>query len=282
VILFPGNFITRVSESGGSTSLATLAKVKNTSLLPGERNPVFLPDGKHFLFETGNPETDVWVASLDKPNDATHLMTSTSKVLYEGGQLLFLSGKTLVARPFDLTSLTFRAEAVPIAEHVRNNVNQITNTAAFTVSSNGWLVYQQGFGPEYLSLTTLDRNGKRVETIGEPADLFAAVYSPDRKRIAAVVTDASGGGSTSDIWIYDARRGLRTRFTFGPAIHNTPVWSPDGRTMAFFSYEKLGAYRKPTDGSADEELLITNASPSSFSPDGKFPRLHVAGGKNGR
>jgi Tol biopolymer transport system component len=106
---------------------------------------------------------------------------------------------------------------------------------------------QQG----YLSLTTLDRNGKRVETIGEPADLFDAVYSPDRKSIAAVVTDASGGGSTSDIWTYDARRGLRTRFTFGPAIHNTAVWSPDGRTMAFFSYEKLGVYRKPTDGSAD-------------------------------
>jgi serine/threonine protein kinase/dipeptidyl aminopeptidase/acylaminoacyl peptidase len=281
VILLPGLFITRVSASGGPASQATQAKVKNTSLLPGETKPAFLPDGKHFLFETGNPEVDVWVASLDAPDKAEHLMTAVSQVLYSEGYLLFLSGNTLVARPFDAGSLTFRGEAVPVAEHVRNNVNRITHTAAFDVSPNGWLVYQQGFGPEYLSLTLLDRNGKRTGTIGEPTDLFDAVYSPDRKSIAAVVTDASSGGSTSDIWVYDAQRGLRTRFTFGPAIHNSPVWSPDGRSMAFFSYEKLGMYRRPTDGSRNEELLAPNSSPRSFSPDGRFLAYNGRDAKGG-
>ena len=281
VILIPGTQINRLSASEGAVTPATLAKVKNTSQLAGERYPVFLPDGRHFLFETGNPETDVWIASLDAPNEATHLMTSVSQVLYSGGQLLFLSGNTLVARSFDPTSLTFRGEAVPIAEHVRSNVNRITNFAAFSVSSNGWLVYQQGFGPEYLNLTLLDRNGKRAGVIGEPAEFFSAAYSPDRKNIAAVVTDASGGGSTSDIWIYDAQRGIPTRFTFGPAIHNAPEWSPDGRTMAFFSYGKVGMYRKPTDGSANEELLVAGASPRSFSPDGTFLAYVLRDPKNG-
>lgn len=270
VILLPNQPIQRITTAGGVPVPATLSKAGADVVPNGQRFPVFLPDGRHFLFHTGIAEPDVWVGDLDAPNDAVHLMKSHSQVLYSDGYLLYLNGNTLLARRFDVGSLSLQGEPLPIVEHVRNNVNRASNLAAFTVSANGWLAFQQGSSSEPLNLVMLDRAGKRAGVIGAPADFFDAVYSPDRRRIAGVVTEVTGGGSTSDIWLYDVQGGVRTRFTVGPAIYNGATWSPDGKTLVYFSYEKLGLYRRPTDGSRNQELLVANARPTSFSPDGRF------------
>ena len=269
VILLSGQPMQRITAAGGAPAPATLSKAGADAVpAAGQIYPVFLPDGRHFLFLTLGG--DVWMGNLDAPNDAAHLMKAQSQVLYSDGYLLYLNDNTLLARRFDVGSLSLQGEPVPIAEHVRNHVNRSSNRAAFSVSANGWLAFQQGSSSEPLIIALLDRAGRRTGVIGEPADFFDVVYSPDRKRIAGVVTEVTGGGSRSDIWLYDVRDGVRTRFTVGPAIYNSPTWSPDGKTLAYFSYEKLGMYRRPADGSRNQELLVVNARPHSFSPDGRF------------
>ena len=270
VILSSDQPLQRVDAAGGVSAPANQSKVGADANPAGQRYPSFLPDGRHYLFVTSVTEPDVWMGTLDAPGEAVHLMKSDSQVVYASGYLLYLSGNTLLARPFDADTRSFRGDAVPIAEHVRSNVNRIGGLAAFSVSANGWLAYQQNLGTEVAELTLLDRSGKRAGKVGEPTDLFDAVYSPDRKRIAAVITETTRGGSTSDIWIYDVQSGLRTRLTSGPVIYNTPRWSPDGSTLVYFSYQKLGTYRKAADGSSNEELLMANSGPRAFSPDGKF------------
>jgi Tol biopolymer transport system component len=42
-------------------------------------------------------------------------------------------------------------------------------------------------------------------------------------------------GRPEDIWILDFARNVTTRFTFDPAGAYSPVWSPDGSTIAFAS-----------------------------------------------
>ena len=78
-----------------------------------------------------------------------------------------------------------------------------------------------------------------------------------------------------DLWIYDAARGIPTRFTFDPKDDREPVWSPDGSTL-YFSSNRKGAFdlfRKASNGAGTEELLLAdsaNKTPTSVSPDGKL------------
>ena len=39
----------------------------------------------------------------------------------------------------------------------------------------------------------------------------------------------------NDIWSLDLARGVRTRLTFGPTGNTFPVWSPDGKWIAYSS-----------------------------------------------
>ncbi len=62
----------------------------------------------------------------------------------------------------------------------------------------------------------------------------------------------------ADIYQVDLTRGTPTRFTFEPAAHSFPLWSPDAKKIAFAaSPEGLGnIYIKPANGSAGEERIM--------------------------
>jgi Tol biopolymer transport system component len=118
----------------------------------------------------------------------------------------------------------------------------------------------------------VDRTGKRLGTLGEPGELSAVEFSPDRKKVAVTVRDSSAGNT--DIWLYDTSHGLGTRFTFDASTDAVAVWSPKGEDVIFRS-NRMGPtdlYRKPADGSRNEELLYADKimkSTGSFSPDGR-------------
>jgi Tol biopolymer transport system component len=141
----------------------------------------------------------------------------------------------------------------------------------FSASETGLLAYQAGAEFDDLRLTWMDRSGKRLSTAGDPGSLGWMQLSPDQKSAAVQVTERNN----RDIWIYDLVRGLRTRFTFDPAVEVEPVWSPNGRMVVFNSDRKgrLDLYRKASDGTGAEELVYSDGLdkyPNSWSPDGRF------------
>ncbi len=272
IVFAPANTagpLLRVSSAGGVS----------TPLPAGEgRMPSFLPDGRHFLYQAlpgrpgnqdGNGNLAIRVGSLDG-GESKVVMEAGSNAIYARGYTLFLRNATLMAQPFDAKRLATTAEAVPIAEQIQTVLNS-GSVGVFSVSESGMLAYHTGVGAGGLLLTWFDRSGKQGVTLGEPANIVGFQFSPDRKNLAASVQDPSN----TDIWIYDVSRGLRTRLTFDPAIDNNPVWSPDGRSIAFASGRKghFDLYRKSSDGSGAEELLYADdrdKTPTSWSPDGKF------------
>ena len=97
-----------------------------------------------------------------------------------------------------------------------------------------------------------------------------------------VRTGPAGGTAGTDIWVYDISRGTLTRLTFEGSINQHPVWSPDGRRVAFRS-DRAGPqnmFWKLADGSGAAEHLTMSEnaqSPTSWSSDGQvlafFERL---------
>jgi len=86
----------------------------------------------------------------------------------------------------------------------------------------------------------------------------------------------------------ELQRGITSRFTFQPPNNNVPVWSPDGRTVAFASERNggLDVYQRPSNaGGPDEPLLKLNAPPimfpSDWSSDGRFLTYYRTDPKTG-
>jgi Tol biopolymer transport system component/predicted Ser/Thr protein kinase len=275
-----GESLQRILASGGTAVPATTL---NTAEGRSHRAPWFLPDGRHFLFENllrGTNDISIQVASLDSKETKT-VARASSNAVYADGRLLFLRENTLMAQPFDAKRLATTGDAVPVAEQI----GQATGDAVglFSAASTGLLTYQAGAGVGGTRLTWFDRSGKRAGTLGDAGDYRTLEFSPDRKSLAASVVDASGN---QDLWIYDVARGLRTRFTFDPGLDDDPLWSPDGRSIAFRSNRKghFDLYRKSSDGAGAEELLYADnfeKTPGNWSPDGKFLLFRAADPKTG-
>ena len=187
----------------------------------------------------------------------------------------------MLAQPFDLDRLELKGQPISLVEQVQTTSASASEmTGAFTVSQTGVLAYQTGSRISS-QLTWFDRKGKRLSTLGEPADYVDVALSPDNSRVAtSVLTPAA---TTRDVWTFDVTRGVGERFTFEDGDDFGPNWArPDGDRL-FYSSLRQGSihlYERPTRRTGTEKLLLQddlgkfNAHPS---PDGKFV-AYVAGG----
>jgi serine/threonine-protein kinase len=122
-------------------------------------------------------------------------------------------------------------------------------------------------------LTWFDRNGKEVGTLGDRDDYRQVRLSPDGLRAAVTIPDPAT--MTTDIWIFDVERKVRTRFTFDPADDFGAAWSPDGTRLAFGRRTtRYDIYQRASSGAGVEEVLLTAgtfaSSPNAWSSDGRF------------
>ena len=166
---------------------------------------------------------------------STTITPSDSRAEYANGYLLYVLQGTLVARRFDPDKLEASGEPIPLVEHISVDAN---DTASFSVSTNGVLAFAQGESAATSSLVWLDRSGREIGKIGDPGPYFDLALSPDGTRLAYGLAEKSG---TQDIWVRDLKRDVASRLTFNPRNDIWPVWSPDGRRIAF-STDRDGHY----------------------------------------
>jgi Tol biopolymer transport system component len=265
--------IYRVLASGGEPSPVT--KLDSAASEFSHRWPLFLPDGRQFLYLaqsslTGDPEkSSIYASSLDGGERKLLFHANTNVVYAPPGYLLFHRDGTLLARPFNPKALRFSEEAFPLAEHVQFFAP--FGNAVFSASDQGLIAYQTGSGGGRSQLTWLDRSGKIVGTVGAPGYLATPRLSRDRRRAVVSVDDSQG----IDVWIYDLERNTPTRFTFDRIPDMAPLWSPDGLHIGFSSTRKSAGdlYVKDSTGAADEQPLVVSSAfklPNDWSPDGRI------------
>jgi len=77
-----------------------------------------------------------------------------------------------------------------------------------------------------------------------------------------------------DIFKVDANGGMATALTSNSAYDTQPVWSPDGKTIAFASdrFGNFDIFTISVEGGSPNRITFNsgNEKPSSFTPDGKF------------
>jgi Tol biopolymer transport system component len=263
--------LARVSASGGGKPAPV---TKLDAAQTSHRWPFFLPDGKHFLYlfiDPRDPATDaVYYASADG-REKRKLITSQSNAIYADGFLLFMRGGQLMAQPFDPAKGTLSGEIQSLASGVMEDASTWHMDAS--AASNGLLVFSNG-GTGDQQMVWVDRSGKQIGTaVKKVANLLSAKLSPQADRIALEIDSGPGA---HDIWVYDIAREVQARLTFGPVQNDVPIWSPDGKWIVYTAVEgnlHTKLYRKPSDGSGPEELLISDdqvANATDWSRDGKY------------
>jgi len=273
--------ISKVSASGGApTPVTTLDNVMYSS----HRWPWFLPDGKHFLYVAvkhnapTSPDTGVFFASIDGKENRL-ILHSLSSAIYASGHLLFQRENSLVARAFDPSSGKFAGEFETLSENVQFDAGLWRMN--LSASDDGMLAYASGTSSGTEILTWYDRTGKKMGTVGEQGDFFDLDLSPDEKQLATTELNTA----TATIWVHDLTNNRKSRLTFSGGAHLTPLWSPDGKQVAFTSNQQAAISVKALGSSAPEQTLLSSPQPifqaiSDWSRDGRYLMYEQGSGFN--
>jgi Tol biopolymer transport system component len=289
-MIFEG--LAKVSADGGPVQPATLIDFGRGE--NSHRWPVFLPDGIHFLFYVRasiDERRGVYVARLDQPaaRPGSPLFRSESEGVFvatssrERGVLLSTADGQLQARPFDAAALSLVGDprSLPVAAGANTPYHPAMLSASADLLATVPLPIAYG-----VRLGTVARDGTAVR-MSERQPQGWPRLSPDGKRMARQIVDPLRGNP--DIWVQNLHDGGLVRVTTDPGSDLLPVWSPDGRRLAYGSgtvnerrlsiaaadgtgvAQELpcpGAHCEPTDWSPDGRSLIVNTRlPTSAAGD---------------
>ena len=287
ILSFATGPLLSVPASGGTP--VQLTQRDTTRKESSQRWACFLPDGKHFLYFSrtislgAEAEGDAIMAGSLDGGPSKFVINSSTNAVYASGYLLYMRGGTLLAQRFDESTLSVSGDPASVAEGIINDAG--FSLGVFSASQTGILAYQTGVGIAGARMVIVDRQGKELGHIGDIIEHFTMRISPDGKRIVQSIFEPRS--RTQNLWMQDFTRGDITRFTTGIDGAMFPVWSPDGRKVAYAHFgqgdetlsENYGiVVRSVADGSVDEILFESEnfVAPTDWSPDGRALCVNIS------
>jgi Tol biopolymer transport system component len=219
--------IMRLAASGGA--LTPITRVDPSHRETGHMWPVFLPDGRHFLYladADAAEDHELCVGSLDSREPARRLLSVMSNADYADGYLLYGKARTLMAQPFDPDSLQLSGEPRVISDQLADTD---FHHYVFSAARGGAIGFSTFDPRSRLHLT--DRTGKELAAFGDPADWVSVTWSPDARYAMLERVEAERRGGK--LWLADLTRRSFNEFTESPAYGG--LWSPDSTQVLYAS-----------------------------------------------
>lgn len=283
-----GRYLTYTSSdlSGGTIFAVPLTGT-------GERKPIEIfhsqfqlqggglsPDGRWVAYTSNETQrNEVYVRGFDPAAAASR---QTWRISRDGGAFPYWrsDGKELyyLAPDQSVMSVEVGAGAAPQFGDPKTVFRSLDSARGPTNFSRDGQQFVVATPPNQLrQITIFDRQGKTLKMVGGQGFYFDPSVSPDGKHVAVTKTDAHTGNQ--NIWTVDLATGRDRQITSGLPPDSMPVWSSDGKWIAYVSFRdngrNTGIYRKASDGSGQDELLFRTTPGagmdlSDWSPDGRF------------
>jgi Tol biopolymer transport system component len=241
IVFAPDVVMSGLFRVGAGSQTAEPATVLDPSL--GDTShcwPAFLPDGVHFLYFVRSARDErrgLYLGRIDRPAErpGPPLLRTDSNAVYvpvpgtSQGLLLSVINGRIEARRFDETHLTLTGEARTIGVTAAGTT---LNQPVMVSASSDVLVFATSTVPYEFRhrLEAVDRSGQRLRVWNLQAQNWPSLSPDGRYLVRGRVDDLR---NTPDIWVDDLERGSSAPVTTAvePDLH--PVWSPDGRRLAY-------------------------------------------------
>jgi Tol biopolymer transport system component len=263
----------RVSAAGGTPELLT-----KPAGADGEVDhvwPFVLPDGKSVLFAVTRTDGSSDIALLSLATKAWRVLVKngSSPRYLPTGHIVYGAGGTLRAVRFDLDKLEVRGDPIEVLSGV---TMKESGAVDFAVSTTGTLVYLPGQALGTGSnLWWHAADGSETKVGLATQDYLTLRLSPDERFATALIAPIAN----SRLWLIDLAREVSSALTPPDMPVFSPVWNPNGQTIAFWSPasgdQPGGMFQISVAGTSAPERLTTAASailrqaPSSWTPDGR-------------
>jgi TolB protein len=247
--------------------------------------PRLSPDNKFMAFASNSSgRNEIYVVPFD-PKAAGSTAPAPIQISTEGGtgmtfwrkdgkELFYLAADRSImsvdvgtgATPFGKPRVLWRPAADILAGIAPGTTSVSRDGEKFVIAVPRPLLRQ---------LTVYDRSGKAVTTVPQAGFYNQPGLSPDGTRAVVMRNDAQNGNL--DIWVVELATGKGIPITNDTFPDNAPIWSPDGKQVAYVSTREgiSGIYRKNADGTGEAELLF-NYTPGAgmvltdWSSDNRF------------
>jgi serine/threonine protein kinase/Tol biopolymer transport system component len=299
-LIFEG--LAQVSADGGPAKPATLLDLERGE--NSHRWPAFLPDGVHFLFfvrASTDERRGVYLGRIDRPAamPGPPLFRSESEAVFvatpdrPGGVLLSAADGQLQARPFDAAALALVGDprTLPTPAAASTPYHSVMVSASMDVLAAVATPIPYG-----VRLGNVRRDGNGGARFSPRRQQGWPRLSPDGDRMARQMIDPARGNP--DLWVENLEDGSLLRVTTSTGVDVFPVWSSDGRRLAYGSGTRrerrlniaaadgtglaleIGCpapYCEPTDWSADGRYLVVNTRAAMSARPGDVWRVPLDG-----
>jgi eukaryotic-like serine/threonine-protein kinase len=204
-----------------------------TTMRPGDREhgfPAWVGEGDAFVYLATEADGRR-VLRLHAAGDEADLTRADSHGVVAAGHLLYVRDGILRAERLDVEAKRIGPQARTLALNVGVSPQ---GRGAFAVADR-LLASGPPSRASYV-LRWVNEAGAVLRTITEPADYWQVRLSPDEQTVAVTIRDPLL--RTLDVFTMPAAGGAPSRVSLSLAADTDPVWSPDGRRIAFRSFQE--------------------------------------------
>ncbi len=223
--------------------------VQLTSGQAGEDRPRFAPDGKRLAYiSAADGSSQVWTIGFDpatgklagEPKRITNISTEADGELWspDGSSILFVSQVYPGCKDDACNKKADeeRANSKVKASIFTRLFYRHWNT--YSVGKRSHLFIVPAEGGEARDLTPGDHDVPPFSLGGQ--DMYA--FSPDGKEVAYTsnIDEVEATSTNNDLWIVQVTGGAPERLTWNKASDSTPLYSPDGKYIAYRAQNRPG------------------------------------------